>query len=409
MNIFENISAAISSVFSNKMRTFLTMIGIIIGVSSVITITALGKGFENTIKSAFDILNSKAIQIATNWSSGITSKDKIYIDDTEDLKSHPNIKYVSGYVNLRGSITLKNPEEEETVSMFGSEVEFSYMQKNFFKLKYGRVFTEKENITKAKVCLIDENMAMKVFGRKDVLGEEVNLFINNKDYKFQVVGVTSSENEALMGTIIPMPINTALDIYNTKQVDMIYVELNNTENLTRTKNEIVRILAANHNTTDDKYMAISNMETVKQIEQVINMFTIFIGFVASISLLVGGIGVMNIMLVTVTERTREIGIRKSLGATNSNIKIQFLIESMFICALGGIIGIILGYSVSIVLGNFLNSFFTVSTGMEMKPPVLSISVSIGAMLISTVVGIIFGVYPAGKAAKLDPIEALRYE
>ena len=409
MNIFENISAAISSVFSNKMRTFLTMIGIIIGVSSVITITALGKGFENTIKSAFDILNSKSIQIVTNWSSGVTSKDNISIDDAESLKSHPNIKYVSGYVSLRGSITLKNPEEEETVNMFGSEVEFSYMQKNFFKLKYGRVFTEKENSTKAKVCLIDENMAMKVFGRKDVVGEEVNLFINNKDYKFQVVGVISSENEALMGTMIPMPLNTALDIYDTEQVDMLYVELNDTENLTRTKNEIVRILAANHNTTDDKYMAISNMEQIKQIEQVINMFTVFIGFVASISLLVGGIGVMNIMLVTVTERTREIGIRKSLGATNSNIKTQFLIESMFICALGGIFGIIVGYSVSIVLGNFLNSFFTISTGMEMQPPVLSMPVSIGAMLVSTIVGVIFGVYPAGKAAKLDPIEALRYE
>ena len=115
------------------------------------------------------------------------------------------------------------------------------------------------------------------------------------------------------------------------------------------------------------------------------------------------------MLVTVTERTKEIGIRKSLGATNGNIKTQFLIESMFICALGGIIGILLGYAVSIILGNYLNAFFTASTGMEMKPPVLSITVAVGAMLISTIVGVIFGVYPAGKAAKLDPIECLRYE
>ena len=409
MNIFENISAAISSVFSNKMRTFLTMIGIIIGVSSVITITALGKGFENTISSTFEILNSKAMQIMKNWGAGLTAKDKILLEDSENIKKHPNVKYSSAYLTLRGSITLKNPDEEEVLSMFGSEVEFSHMQKNFFRIKYGRVFTEKEDDIKAKVCIIDEDIAMKVFGRKDVVGEKVNLFINNKDYDFEVVGVTSAENAAMMSSIISMPINTALDISESEEVDMLYVELNDTENLTRSKNEIVRMLAANHNTTDDKYMAVSNIEQVKTIEQVINMFTIFIGFVAGISLLVGGIGVMNIMLVTVTERTKEIGIRKSLGATNSNIKTQFLIESMFICALGGIIGILLGYFVSVILGDSLNVFFTASTGMEMKPPVLSITVAIGAMLISTIVGVIFGVYPASKAAKLDPIECLRYE
>ncbi|WP_317366463.1 ABC transporter permease [uncultured Tyzzerella sp.] len=409
MNIFENISAAISSVFSNKMRTFLTMIGIIIGVSSVITITALGKGFENTISTTFEILNSKAIQIMKNWGSGLTAKDKIFLEDSDNIKKHPNVKSSSAYFSSRASITLKNPDEEKALSIFGSEVEFSNMQKNFFRIKYGRVFTEKEDDIKAKVCIIDENIAMEVFGRKDVVGERVNLFINNKDYDFEVVGVTSGENAVMMGSIISMPINTILDIHQTEEIDMLYVELHDTENLTRSKNEIIRMLASNHNTTDDKYMALSNMEQVEIIEKVINMFTMFIGFVAGISLLVGGIGVMNIMLVTVTERTKEIGIRKSLGATNRNIKTQFLIESMFICALGGIIGILFGYVVSMTLGHYLNVFFTVNTGMEMKPPELSITVAIGAMIISTIVGVIFGVYPAGKAAKLDPIECLRYE
>ena len=409
MNIFENISAAISSVFSNKMRTFLTMIGIIIGVSSVITITALGKGFENTISSAFEILNSKALQIMPNWSANLTAKDKIFMEDVENIRKHPNVKYVSGYAGSYGIVDIRLPNSTKSVQIMGSDVEFSYMQKNFFQVKYGRVFTEQENDLKAKVCLIDEELAFEIFGRRNVVDEEIEVFINDKDYKFKIVGVTDGKNAKLMGSIMPMPINTLLDINNTEQLDIMYAEVEDTENLTRTKNEIIRIIAANHNTTDDKYMAMSNMEQVKMIENVINMFTIFITFVAGISLLVGGIGVMNIMLVTVTERTREIGIRKSLGATNSNIKTQFLIESMFICALGGIIGIIVGYSIAMSLGNVLNTFFTQTTGMDMKPPVLSMPVAIGAMLISTIVGVVFGVYPAGKAAKLDPIEALRYE
>nr|WP_317359129.1 ABC transporter permease [uncultured Tyzzerella sp.] len=409
MTIFENISAAIASVFSNKMRTFLTMIGIIIGVSSVITITALGKGFEDTISNTFEILNSKALQIMPNWGASLTAKDKIFIDDVDSLKSHPNIKYVSGYFSESGNVTLKNPDETDIVNIMSSDVEFSYMQKNFFKIKYGRMFTQQENNTKAKVCLIDENLAVKIFGRKDVVDEEIEVFINNKDYKFKVVGVTDGENANLMGNIIPVPINTLLDIYNKKEIDMLYIEVNDTTNLTRTKNEIARILAANHNTTDDKYTALSNMEQVNQIEGVIKMFTAFVSFVGGISLLVGGIGVMNIMLVTVTERTREIGIRKSLGATNSNIKTQFLIESMFICILGGIIGIAVGYITSIMIGNALEGYFTAVTGMKTSPPRLSLSSSTIIMIISTIVGVVFGVYPAGKAAKLDPIEALRYE
>ena len=408
MNIFENISAAISSVFSNKMRTFLTMIGIIIGVSSVITITSLGKGFEKTISSTFEVLNSKATQIYTNWKD-TTIKDEIVLEDSKKLRHHPNVKYSSGYFSTNIGITLKNPNEEEYVSLMGTEVDFSYMQKNFFQIKYGRVFTQEEDNRKARVCLIDEHMAVKIFGRKNVVGESVNLIINNKDYEFEVIGVTDGEFTTVMGTIISVPIQTAIDIYNADFIHMLYVEFKDTENIKRYENELIRMLAANHNTTDDKYLARSNLEQVETVQKVVNLYTMFIGFVAGISLLVGGIGVMNIMLVTVTERTKEIGIRKALGATNSNIKVQFLIESMFICILGGIVGIIIGYITSTVLGGYLNAFFTVSTGMEMQPPALSMPVAIGAMVVSTIVGVIFGVYPAGKAAKLDPIEALRYE
>ena len=411
MKFFENISAAISSVFSNKMRTFLTMIGIIIGVSSVITITSLGGGLQKTISKNLEILNAKALQITLNFAkqSELRAKDKIFIDDIDKIKEHPNVRYVSGYKGFLGNVTLKNPDEKRFVSMFGSNLEFSYMQKNFFELKYGRVFTEQENDLKNKVAIIDEKLAVDVFGRRDVVGEEININIDSKDYKFKVIGVTDGKDVELTGSTIIVPINTALDIYKSKVIDLVYVELKDTSNLTRMKNELVRIISAAHNTTDDKYTILSNTEQIKVIQNVINMFTAFIGFVAGISLLVGGIGVMNIMLVTVTERTREIGVRKSLGATNRNIKTQFLIESMFICVLGGIIGIVIGYISSIVIGNALKGFFTAQTGMKVEPPFLSLTVAIGTMIISTITGVIFGVYPAGKAAKLDPIEALRYE
>ncbi len=409
MNIIENIYSAIFNIFSNKMRTFLTMLGIIIGVSSVITITSLGDGFKNGIQKNFEILNSKALQIMVNWGAELTPKDKIYEDDVKALKELDIIKYSSGYNSTSAGVKMKNPEDEKNIAVIASEPEFAYMQKNFFTLKYGRTFTERENEIKSKVCLIDEKLAFDVFGRKNVVGQEINLYINNMDYKFNIIGVTDGEINSFMGSMIQIPLGTYLDIFNTKEISMIYAELKDTSNIARDKNQISRVLAARHNTTDDKYMALSNLEQVKQVDKVINLFTIFIGVVAGISLLVGGIGVMNIMLVTVTERTREIGIRKSLGATEKDIKTQFLIESMFMCALGGLIGIAVGYIVSIIMGKVLGGYFEQIMGIKNIVPQLSMIVAFGAMIISTIVGVIFGVYPAGKAAKLNPIEALRYE
>ncbi len=409
MNIFENIRSAISSVFSNKMRTFLTTIGIIIGVSSVIIITALGNGFEATISKTFEIFNNKAIQIIPNYFSDISNIGGLEKSDVKNLKNHNEIKNVSGYSSTQASLTLKNPEEEKVYTLFGSEPEFAQIQKNFFDMKYGRIFTEKENELNSKVVIIDEKMALDVFGRKDVLGEKVNLYINGKDFKFEVIGVTKVSKNSFMLSNIIIPLGTFLDIHNTNNIDMIYVEIFDTNNLKNIQREIIRIISANHKTTDDKYMSISNMEQVETIQNVTKTFNIFLGFVAGISLLVGGIGVMNIMIVTVTERTREIGIRKSLGATNNSIRIQFLIESVVLCSLGGIIGLFVGYIGSEFWGVVLGRMVETVSGIKPEPPFISLSVAFGSMLVSSFVGIIFGVYPASKAAKLDPIEALRYE
>lgn len=410
MNIFETISSAFNSVFSNKMRTFLTMIGIIIGVASVIIITSLGNGMKGTIEQNFEMLNAKALQIMPNWSSNdLTSKDVVTLDDSETIRGHSEVKYASAVVQGVGKVKLKNPSEEEFTSIVGTEVDFSYMQKNYFDLVYGRVYTQREDDIKAKVCVIDENLAFKIFGRRDVTGEIISLNLQGKDYDFEVVGVTKVLPTSFMMTQILMPAKTYLEILDKEEAGTLYIEVYDTDKMDIVKSELTRMIAANNNTTDRNYIALANLEQLDMIMDVIDIFTIFISFVAGLSLLVAGVGVMNIMLVTVTERTREIGIRKSIGANEFDIKLQFMIEAMLICSLGGVIGIGLGYVSSNVISSILRGIIEELTGMSALPPELSMPVAIGAMLISTVIGVVFGVYPASKASKLNPIEALRFE
>ena len=406
MNIFENISSAISSVFANKTRTLLTAIGIIIGVSSVIIITSIGSGFEKTMEKQFEALNDKALQVYTNVLGG--PDVTLNLKDISNVKEHENVKYVAGYESTRASLRLKNPSEEKLYSVLAVDPDFAIMQKNFFDIRYGRTFSERENENKDRVAVIDENIALEVFGRKDVVNEEVNFFMNDNDYTFKIIGVTAPDPQQFGASYIKMPLKTALDIANKETFEMLYIELNNAENLKLSQREILRTIASSHNTKDDNYYIMSNREQIDSVKKVINTFTMFVGVVAGISLLVGGIGVMNIMLVTVTERTREIGIRKSLGATSGNIKTQFLIESMFLCSLGGIIGILVGYFGGKGLGRLLSRFISTPT-LTLGDPIFSLPVALGAMIISIIIGVIFGVYPAGKAAKLDPIEALRFE
>lgn len=407
MNIIENIKTAFSSVFANKMRTFLTMLGIIIGISSVIMITSLGNGAKEYLNKEFSKIKSNLIGVyLRGWGEIVKDDDYLDFDDVDLLAKHSNVEYVAPFTSSNCKTQTRNPYNEQVCYILGTTED--YQRSGDFELVYGRFLNKRDNLTESKVCVIDEMLANIVFGRTDVLGESIKFEFSDSDETLTIVGVLKTENGMMVAAYSQCQVFTPIEVLNNvvdndgHEIDNIYIGIKDMTQVEKTTQELIRLLEIKHNNTD-KYGVETYAEQVKMINNTIGMFTKFIGFVAAISLLVGGVGVMNIMLVTVTERTREIGIRKSLGATDSNIRVQFLVEAMILSFTGGIIGILFGYLGGLLVCAVISTMGTVIT------PVVSIPTVAATVIISSSIGIIFGVYPAGKAAKLDPIEALRYE
>lgn len=407
MRLIESLKMAIDSILANKMRSFLTMLGIIIGIAAVIAILAIGNGATTQITGTFSDLGASTISVST--SRDATDSQKITSKDIKALKeSIPKIDHISPSVTIQ-AVAATNTLSKPTLVMAGTP-DLQYTNQMMDKsIVYGRYFNATEYSEASKVAVISADTARYFFnGRDNVVGEKISLRGQKGQISVRIIGVTKSTMEKMVGSFdertmmgyVSIPLTTA-NLLNpdATKITSLTVIAQSKDDIEAVSKQIVNTLSIRHNTVGENvYTATNFLQALDQVNNVLGLFINFIAAVAAIALLVGGIGVMNIMLVSVTERTREIGTRKALGATNSNILFQFLTESVILCLIGGIIGLTLGaiLAVSVASALDITAQFTLNS-------------IIAVLLFSSAIGIFFGVYPARKAAKLDPIEALRYE
>lgn len=406
MNLYECFKSSVRNIFSNKMRTFLTMLGIIIGISSVIIIVAIGNGSQAAIQKEFDTFGTGILKVSLVSSKDIETRDLLTMDDYYMLKkSVDGIEYISPtYTGSNNAyVKLLDPTETNKANVTGATADYKFINND--TVLYGRYISDNDVEMRNNVCVIQDTTAQKVFGEcgDDVIGKKIKIESWKGTTKLMIVGITknsdaSSENysDEYPEEVI-MPITTCMKVFTGSTLGGISIIINDPEQSEEMQTKILTALSDFHKNSD-KYYIEDSTDIVDSINSILSYVTLFISFVAAISLLVGGIGVMNIMMVTVTERTKEIGIRKAIGAKNRDIMLQFITEAILLTGMGGLFGLLFGWFGAIIVGKIVDI-----------TPIMSISAIVGAIGISTAIGIIFGVTPAKKAAALDPIEALRFE
>lgn len=403
--IWEYIKIALMNIKSNKGRSILTMLGIIIGISSVIMVISIGNGLRGQVNSELEGLAGG--QIAFYVDS--TRKDTTVTFGQADFDAiQTQIAHVKGVTPSYGTWgTAEGPKGDFDISMTGGTVGLQYITSD--PIIKGKYFTQNDYDAGSNVCIITESNATALFGTSDVIGMTFDATFWGITQELRIIGVRQDNASSLIsmgsGGITTIQAEVPLTFmanklgYYIDEIDQFYVIAESSEYCTEVAAKVLSLLESRHNVRGENQIMMQSFNDVSaQFDTILGFITVFISFVAAISLLVGGIGVMNIMLVSVTERTREIGIRKALGARTTSVLLQFLAEAGIITLLGGIIGIILG-----VLGGYGVGAIAGLT------PKISAGTVIAASLFSCGVGIFFGIYPARKAAKLSPIEALRHE
>jgi len=407
MNFIESLKSAIQSLKGNKMRSFLTMLGIIIGISSVITMSAIGKGGQENITGNLKEGGYGKFTISVDKQDE-EFRWKYLLDDSIIEKIRESGKFKAVSPKISSNFAVKIGERKEMMFLSVTTPDFEEIDK--INIVYGRNILPFEYESGEKVITIDQLTARALFtNEKNAVGQTVELSQGRRgnDITYKIVGVYKNPLEQMIkimgGRRIPrfvrMPLNTYDKLFDLQSggYTSLIVEGKDPEKLAESMTDAKKLMA-DITGIEELYEVNAESNAAASFDNILSTLNIFVTFVAGISLFVGGIGVMNIMLVSVIERTKEIGIRKAIGATNGDIMIQFLMESIILTGLGGILGIIIGILLGLGIG------FVVKI-----PPIFSIISIISSLIVSTVIGIVFGVTPAKKAAQLNPVDALRSE
>lgn len=390
------IIMALASVLHNKMRSFLTMLGIIIGISSVIVLVGMGQGTQKNISDQIEKLGTNLITVNIMGNRTPTITDS----ELADLKTKPGIKEIAPTIS-QGNVNIKSGSKSSTTTIEASTSNYSEIRK--LSVSSGRFITQRDLDNRYNVLVIGSETAQNIFDSTNVVGN--TMYVDG--IEFTIVGVLESTGTSSSGSSddrIILPLTTAERLLKTANAKTFYIEAESKDTVDTAMSYLTLFLNKKYQITDSTtntrsyYRVMNQTSILDTATSTTQSMTSMLAGIAAISLIVGGIGIMNIMLVSVVERTREIGTRKAIGAKRRTILLQFLIEAASVSGLGGIIGVLFGYFGSYIGQQFFNTTILVSG-----------NIVIVAFLFSLIVGVVFGIYPANKASKLNPIDALRFE
>ena len=390
INFRQTFKMAMSSIFSNKMRSFLTMLGVIIGVSAVIILVSIGQGTTKSVTESIEGMGSNLLTVNIMGRGTETSLD---LDDIEIFDEFIGVGKVAGSSTMNADIKNGTTILED-ISINGTDED--YLSILNYEMLEGRFLIDTDLDNRQRVAVVGSDVKSELFGNASAIGEEIKI----DGQTFTIVGSLAEKGSSMMGSndeVVVIPLTTAQRLSGDTSIRTIYIQAESSDTVDVAKAYTENYLQRKFG-DEDAYRVFDQSEVLDTVGSVTGMLTAMLGGIAGISLLVGGIGIMNIMLVSVTERTREIGIRKAIGAKYSDILVQFIIESIVLSGMGGIIGVALGIGGAYAI----TAIFELETVVSMGIVILSTMFSLG-------VGVVFGIYPADKAAKLNTIDALRYE